>query len=60
MLNVAHMKQVAMPIRDIIARMRHKGCGGRAARAELLRPVRTMSIPIELSSEVPIEFSSLR
>jgi hypothetical protein len=42
MLNEAHMKQVAMPIRDIIARMGHEGCGGRAARAELLRPVRTI------------------
>jgi hypothetical protein len=42
------MKRGAMPIRDIIARMRHDGCGGLAAKAELLtgiegassRPVR--------------------
>jgi hypothetical protein len=25
-----------MPIRDIIARMRHNGCGGRAGKVELL------------------------
>ncbi len=37
-----------MPLRDLLARMRHDGCGGRPARAELLtgidgvssRPVR--------------------
>ena len=37
-----------MPIRDLIARMRHDGCGGRAGQVELLtgiegassRPVR--------------------
>ena len=48
MLNEAHMKRSDMPIRDIIARMRHDGCGGRAGKAELLtgiegassRPVR--------------------
>jgi hypothetical protein len=48
MLNEAHMKRSDVPIRDIIARMRHDGCGGRAGRVELLtgiegassRPVR--------------------
>ena len=48
MLNEAHMKRSDMPIRDIIARMRHDGCGGRAGKVELLtgiegassRPVR--------------------
>jgi hypothetical protein len=29
MVNQAHMKRDDMPIRDIIARMRHDGCGGR-------------------------------
>ena len=28
MVNEAHMKRGAMPIRDILARMRHDGCGG--------------------------------
>ena len=28
-----------MPIRDFLARMRHDGCGGRAAKAELLTGV---------------------
>jgi hypothetical protein len=35
-VNEAHMKRGAMPIRDIIARMRHDGCGGRPGRVELL------------------------
>jgi hypothetical protein len=41
-------KQRATPIRDLIAKLRHDGCGGRAGRVELLtgiegassRPVR--------------------
>ena len=50
MLNEANTpaRQRAMPLRDIIAHMRHDGCGGRAGRVELLtgiegassRPVR--------------------
>jgi hypothetical protein len=36
MLNEAHMKRSDMPIRNIIARMRHDGCGGRAGKVELL------------------------
>jgi hypothetical protein len=48
LLNERHAAQRATPIRDIIARMRHDGCGGRAGKAELLtgiegassRPVR--------------------
>ena len=37
------MKRGAMPIRDIIARMRHDGCGGRAGKAELLTGIETIS-----------------
>jgi hypothetical protein len=50
MLNEAHMTagQRNLRLRDFLARARHEGCGGRAARAELLtgtegassRPVR--------------------
>ena len=48
MINQAHMRWNSMPLRDVIARMRHDGCGGQAGRAELLtgsegassRPVR--------------------
>jgi hypothetical protein len=48
MLNEAHAAQRAMLIRDILAKMRHDGCGGRPGRVELLtgidgassRPVR--------------------
>jgi hypothetical protein len=50
MLNQAHSGRSATPLRDIIARMRHDGCGGGAGRAELVsgiegvssRPVRTI------------------
>ena len=52
MLNEAHMKRSDVPIRDIIARMRHDGCGGRAGKVELLtgiegassRPVRRIAV----------------
>jgi hypothetical protein len=50
MLNEAHTtgRRREMPLRDLIARMRHDGCGGIAGKAELLtgiegassRPVR--------------------
>jgi hypothetical protein len=38
MLNKAHVSdaQRNMPLRDLLTRMRHDGCGGLAARAELL------------------------
>jgi hypothetical protein len=48
MIAETHMAQGEMLVRDIIERMRHDGCGGRAERVELLtgiegassRPVR--------------------
>ena len=48
MVNETHTPQGDMLIRDIIARLRHDGCGGRAGKVELLtgiegassRPVR--------------------
>ena len=45
MLNEVHTleRQRAMPIRDIIARMRHDGCGGRAGRVELLTGIEAAS-----------------
>jgi len=36
MVDEAHMQRGAMPIRDIIVRLPHDGCGGRAGQAELL------------------------
>jgi hypothetical protein len=41
MLNEAHAleRQRDMPIRVLLARMRHDGCGGRPARVELLSGV---------------------
>ena len=44
MVNETHMKRGAMPIRDIIARMPHNGCGGRAGKAELLTGIEGVSI----------------
>ena len=47
-----HSAQRAMLIRDILDKMRHDGCGGRAGKAELLtgiegvssRPVRRIGL----------------
>jgi hypothetical protein len=52
MLNEAHTAHRDLPIRTIIDRMRHDGCGGRAGRVELLtgiegassRPVRKIAL----------------
>jgi len=45
MLNEVHVpeRQRAMPIRTILDRMRHDGCGGRAGRAELLTGIEAAS-----------------
>ena len=50
MVNEVHMPQRDLPLREILDRARHGGCGGRAGHAELLtgiaaassRPVRTI------------------
>jgi hypothetical protein len=52
MVNQAHMAQSDLSLREILARMRHDRCGGRAAKAELLtgvegvssRPVRKIAL----------------
>jgi hypothetical protein len=41
-----HMPQRDMPIRDVIARMRHDGCGGRAGKVELLTGIDGSSRPV--------------
>jgi hypothetical protein len=54
MLSETYTKQGDMPIRDILARMRHDGCGGLAGKAELLtgiegassRPVRRIVLRV--------------
>ena len=43
MVNEAHSARRAMPIRDILAKMRHDGCGGRAGKAELLTGIEGVS-----------------
>ena len=43
MFNEAHAAQRTMPIRDIIEKMRHDGCGGRAGKAELLTGIEGVS-----------------
>jgi hypothetical protein len=43
MINEAHFERRRMLIRDLIAMMRHIGCGGRAARVELLSGIEGVS-----------------
>jgi hypothetical protein len=43
MANEAHMKRGAMPLRALLARTRHDGCGGRAGKAELLPGIEGVS-----------------
>ena len=43
MFNEVHSAQRAMLIRDILAKMRHDGCGGRAGKAELLTGIEGVS-----------------
>jgi hypothetical protein len=43
MVNEAHMRRGAMRIRDILDRMRHDGCGGRAGKAELITGIEGVS-----------------
>jgi hypothetical protein len=46
MISETHMPQGDMPIRDILDRMRHDGCGGRAGKAELLTEIDGSSRPV--------------
>jgi hypothetical protein len=43
MVNEAHARRWDRSLRDIIARMRHDGCGGLAAKAELLTGIEGVS-----------------
>ena len=43
MFNEAHSSQRSMLIRDIIAKMRHDGCGGMAEKVELLSGIEGVS-----------------
>ena len=43
MLNEAHTPQRDLLIRDLIAKTRHDGCGGRAGRVELLTGIESAS-----------------
>jgi hypothetical protein len=43
MISETHTSQNALTSREIIARMRHEGCGGRAARAELMTGIEGVS-----------------
>jgi hypothetical protein len=53
MLSETQTVQRDMPIRDIIAKMRHDGCGGRAGKVEL-------STGIEGTSSMPARKIVLR
>ena len=43
LLNEAHTPRGDQPIRALIAKLRHDGCGGRAGRVELLTGIEGMS-----------------
>jgi hypothetical protein len=43
MINEVHFARPKMPIRAILAKMRHDGCGGRAGKAELLTGIEGVS-----------------
>jgi ribosomal protein S27E len=43
MINEAHFARPNMPIRAILAKMRHDGCGGRAETVELLSGIEGVS-----------------
>jgi hypothetical protein len=55
MLNEAHtgQRRGSMPLRALISRMRHDGCGGRAGRAELLTGVDGASSPAGAVDRAP-------
>jgi hypothetical protein len=46
MMNEVHAAQRDMLIREIIARARHDGCGGRAGKVELLTGIDGSSRPV--------------
>jgi hypothetical protein len=46
MVSETHMPRGDMLIRDILYRMRHDGCGGRVAKAELLTGIDGSSRPV--------------
>ena len=43
MVNQVHAAKSDLPLRDILAKMRHDGCGGRAGKAELLTGIEGVS-----------------
>jgi hypothetical protein len=42
-INELHLPRSDLPLRTILARMRHEHCGGKAAKAELLTGVQGVS-----------------
>jgi hypothetical protein len=46
MMNEVHTPPRDLPIREIIKRMRHDGCGGRAGKVELLTGIDGASRPV--------------
>ena len=43
MVSQVHSGRSAMPLREILDKMRHDGCGGRAGKAELLTGIEGVS-----------------
>jgi hypothetical protein len=53
MVSETHLQHGAdMPIRDLLNRVRHDGCGGRAGEAELLTVAAILSLLICVAAEV--------
>ena len=42
-MNQVHVAKSDLPLRDILERMRHDGCGGRAEKVELLSGIEGVS-----------------
>ena len=49
-----------LPLRDILARMRHDGCGGRAGKVELMSGIDGTSRPVRRIVPLRAEFSRRR
>jgi hypothetical protein len=43
LVNEAHVRRRDLPIRELIAKLRHDGCGGQARRVELLTGIEAAS-----------------
>ena len=59
-LSETHAPRSDLPLREIIARMRHDGCGGRAGKVELMSGIDGTSRPVRRIVLLRAEFSRRR